>query len=164
MNVINAADRIRVLATIDPDDPLLRAELDALAEDTAQRTGMPTSMASLVLGMAQHAAGSYGLTGILALAGGTPIEWALCARTVTSGKPYIIPDATRHPVESRNPLVTMGGLRAYAGYPATVAGHVVGAICVLTDTPHHFTDDQLTTLHQAADSMTDILQRHRDGK
>ncbi|WIN00095.1 GAF domain-containing protein [Actinoplanes oblitus] len=160
--MINAADRIRILASIDLDSPALHAELDALAAATAQHTGMPTGMASIVLGMAQVAAGSYGLTGILAEAGGTPVEWALCSRVVTSGRPYIVPDTTLHPVESRNPLVTMDGLRAYAGYPVAVAGQIVGAICVLADTPHHFTDDQLVVLQQAADVMADALQRHRN--
>ena len=156
-----AVDRLRVLATIDPDDAGLRADLDSLAENTARRTGMPTSMASLVLGVAQVAAGSYGLTGVLADAQGTPIEWALCSRTVASGLPYIVPDATIHPVEARNPLVTMDGLRSYAGFPVTVAGHVIGAACVLSDTPHHFTDDELTELSHAADAMSAIIEQHR---
>ena len=161
MAVLNATARIRVLAGIDPDDPRLRADLDALAARTAHHTGMPTAMTSLVLGMAQHAAGSHGLTGILAAAHGTPVEWALCSRTVVTGRPYIVPDATIHPVEAGNPLVTMGGLRAYAGYPVAIDGQIVGAACVLGNTPHHFTDDELAAVRQASDAMTAILQRHR---
>ena len=159
--LLNTVARIRVLASIDTDDPRLRADLDALAARTAQRTGMPTAMTSLVFGMAQHAAGSYGLTGILATAHGSPVEWALCSRTVVTGRPYIVPDATIHPVEAGNPLVTMAGLRAYAGYPVTIDGHVIGTACVLGDTPHHFTDHELTTMRQAADTMTTILEHHR---
>ena len=153
-----------MVAGIDPDDPRLRADLDALAARTArtaQRTGMPTAMTSLVLGIAQQPLGSQGLTGILAAAHGTPVEWALCSRTVVTGQPYIVPDATIHPVEARNPLVTMGGLRAYAGYPVAIDGHVVGAACVLGDTPHHFTDNELAVVRQAADTMTTILEQHR---
>jgi GAF domain-containing protein len=155
------ARRLRVLAGIDLQNPRLRARLDEVATRTAQRLGMPISLASIVLDTAQYVAGSHGLTGWIAEVGGTPVEWSFCAHAVASGRPYVVPDAAADPDQAGNPLVTVDGLRSYAGVPIVVDGAVLGAHCAVGAEPHAFTEADLEILRRAADEIADLLQEYR---
>ena len=161
LDALSHPRRLSVLGSINFDNPHLRAELDRMTERTARRTGLPISLATLVLGSAQVMAGSHGVTGWLAEAGGTPAEWAFCTQAVISGEPYIVPDAVTDPVQGANPMVTVQGFGSYAGIPITIDDEVVGAHCVLDERPHHFTEAELTELRAAAEEMTSILQRYQ---
>ena len=154
--------RMRVLASIDFDNPQLRAALDRLAERTAQHTGLPIGLVTLVFDTAQMTAGSAGLDGTwIAAADGTPVEWSFCANAVATGQPYVIDDATTSE-QATNPLVTIDGINSYAGVPITVAGQIVGAHCILGTEAHHFTPDQLTHLHTAAHEAACLLHEYSD--
>ncbi|AEV86793.1 histidine kinase [Actinoplanes sp. SE50] len=151
--------RMRVLAAIDFDNPALRAGLNHVAEDTAQATGMPISLVTLVLDTSQLFAGSTSLDGCwIAAAGGTPIEWSFCVNTVTTGQPYVIPDmaASTH---AANPLVTVDNVASYAGVPIVLAGQTVGAHCIIGVTAQQFTADQLQQLHTGAQQAGALLQQ-----
>lgn len=153
--------RLQVLASINLDDPRLREELDLLATRTAQDVGLPISMITLVLDSAQLLAGAYGVDGWIAAAGGTPAEWAFCARTVIGGRPYLVPDAVNDPVQAGNPLVTQVGFGSYAGVPIVVDGEVLGAHCVIDTAAHEFTDADVAKLQQVSAEVTGILERYR---
>jgi GAF domain-containing protein len=153
--------RMRVLASIDFDDPTLRSEVDRITARTAARTAMPISMATLVLNTTQLVIGSAGLDNWISTADGTPVEWAFCAKTVTTGQPYVIPDAARSE-QAANPLVTIDGIASYAGVPIVVHGHIVGAHCIKGAEPHPFTADQLAEVHAAAQEIAALLHRYSD--
>ena len=161
MTGIADIDRIRVIAGLDLRHPQLRAELDAITTRTANRLGLPISLASIVLDTAQFLAGSHGVGGWIAEAEGTPVEWSFCAQTVASGAPYVVPDAATDPLQSGNPLVTEDGIRSYAGFPVTVDGAVLGAHCVIGTEPHDFTTADLAWLEQSAKEISELLQRYR---
>jgi GAF domain-containing protein len=161
MTTLADIDRIRVIAGLDLHNPRLRAELDAITARTAARLGVPISLASIVLDTAQLLAGSHGVTGWIAEAGGTPVEWSFCAQTVLSGDPYVVPDAATDPRQSANPLVTEDGFRSYAGFPVTVDGAVLGAHCVIGTEPRDFGPAELAELEQSATEIAELLQRYR---
>lgn len=159
---LGTAGRIRVLASIDFDNPELRAALDRLTERTAERTGLPISLATLVFTTSQMAVGSTGLAGTwVAVADGTPVEWSFCANMVTTGLPYVISDAP-HSEQATNPLVTIDGITSYAGVPVTVAGQIVGAHCIIGTEPCQFTGDQLAELASTAQEISALLQEFSD--
>ncbi|MEU4621997.1 GAF domain-containing protein [Actinoplanes sp. NPDC023801] len=153
--------RFAVLAGIDLDDPELRRRLDAIAERTAHRLGQPIGLVSMVLNTAQVFPGSYGLQGWLAEMAGTPIEWSFCVNAVTSGAPYVVPDATEDVKQAGNPLVTVDGVRSYAGVPIVVDGAILGAHCVLGPDPRAFTEADLAELRRGADEISALLEEYR---
>jgi GAF domain-containing protein len=156
------AERLRVLASIDFDNPDLRAALDRLTARTAARTGLPISLATLVFNTSQMAIGSTGLDGTwIAVADGTPVEWSFCASTITTGLPYVIGDAF-HSEQAGNPLVTIDGIASYAGVPVTVSGQIVGAHCIIGTAPHQFTPENLAELNSTAQEIAALLQEFSD--
>ena len=55
----------------------------------------------------QFFVGSHGLTGWIAEAEGTPVEWSFCGSAVLGGEPgYTVDDAETHPAHRDTPLVT----------------------------------------------------------
>src|SRR5690349_8260946 len=118
--MIHSPERLAVIGGIDLDDAELQRRLNAIAERTATRLHLPISLVSIVLDTAQVFLGAHGLHGWLADAGGTPVEWSFCANAVTSGRPYVVPDAAADPRQATNPLVTADGIRSYAGIPIVV--------------------------------------------
>jgi GAF domain-containing protein len=154
-------DRIRVIAGLDLRNPHLRAQLDAITTRTAERLGLPISLASIVLDTAQFLAGSHGVAGWIAEAEGTPVEWSFCAHAVASAAPYVVPDTAADPEQSGNPLVTEDGFRSYAGFPVTVDGAVLGAHCVIGTEPRDFTTADLAWLEESAKEISDLLERYR---
>ena len=161
MNGLDNLARAQVLAGLDLDNPALRRELDAITERTAGRLGLPISLVSFVLDTAQLLGGSHGIDGWIAAAQGTPVEWSFCANAVASGQPYIVPDATADAQQANNPLVTIDGIRSYAGVPLTLDGQILGAHCIIGTDTHNFTDADLAELRDSADEITALLQNYR---
>jgi GAF domain-containing protein len=161
MNTLDNLARMQVLASLDLDNPALRRELDAITERTASRLGLPISMVSFVLDTAQLLGGAHGIGGWVAAAQGTPVEWSFCANAVASGQPYIVPDATVDAQQASNPLVTIDGIRSYAGVPLILDGQILGAHCIMGTDTHTFTDAELAELRDSADEITALLQNYR---
>ncbi|BEL03038.1 hypothetical protein Q0Z83_012290 [Actinoplanes sichuanensis] len=159
--VLGDPARMRVLASIDFDNPELRRALDRISVRTAQRTGLPVSLVTLVLNTAQMTVGVSGLDNWVTEADGTPIEWSFCANAVISGHPYVIPDAV-HSEQAGNPLVTQDRIGSYAGVPVTLGGQIVGAHCIIGPTAHLFTTLQLAELEQAANEIAALFQQFSD--
>ncbi|MEV4283170.1 GAF domain-containing protein [Actinoplanes xinjiangensis] len=161
MNDLNDLARMQVLAGLDLDNPALRGQLDTITERTAARLGLPISLVSFVLDTSQFLGGSHGIDGWIAAAQGTPVEWSFCANAVTSGQPYIVPDATTDAQQSSNPLVTVDGIRSYAGVPLILDGQILGAHCIIGTETHTFTDADLAELRDSAEEISALLQDYR---
>ena len=154
--------RLGALAGYDWDHPDLRRGVDAISQRTATRLGLPVGMANIVLDTAQFTVGSHGVTGWIAEAGGTPVEWSFCAQTVMTSHPYVVANASVDPVQRHNPLVTIDGFTSYAGVPLIDHdGHVFGAHCVLGTSTHTFCDADLAELCDAAAEIMALAQRYR---
>lgn len=155
-------ERLAEIADLDVFRAEASARLDEYARRAAQRLGAPIGLVTIVLDGAQVLAGRHGLTGWLATAPGTPVEWSLCATTVRTRQQYVVPDAAADVEQRDNPLVTEDGIAAYAGAPLiTSRGHVVGAHCVIGTAPREFSAAELEQLTQMADEVVAELESWR---
>lgn len=155
-------ERMRTLAAYDLFHPGLQEHLDRIAARSAQKLRAPVSMASILLDSAQLVIGRHGLPDTGSHLQGTPAEWALCTHTVLGARPYRLTDNTADALHAGNPMLTMTGLRSYAGVPLhSDNGHILGAHCVLDAAARHFTDEDLAILTEGAADIMRILDRHR---
>jgi len=153
--------RLRVVASINLDDPDLRDELDLITDRTATATSAPVSLITVVRDDAKVVSGSHGLTGWLKDSGGTPLQWAFCAATVATGRPCIITDTANDEVHRNNPLVTRLGFAAYAGQPIYLDGQIVGAHSIIDTTPRTFTEREMHEIAEGSWAAAAILARYR---
>ncbi|GAA1622222.1 GAF domain-containing protein [Actinoplanes couchii] len=154
--------RIKEIAEYDIYSTDLRARLDTLAECSARLVEAPVSLVSVVLDTSQFIIGSYGVSGWVAYAQGTPAEWAICTHTVLAGKPYCVVDVLEDPEHAENPLVRMTGMRSYLGVPLIgFGGQTLGAMCVIDARPRVFTDVDKAVLDDGAEQAMKLLEAHR---
>ncbi len=155
--------RIAAIGAYDLDAPGLRATLDQFAQRAAERLDVRTGLVSIVLDTAQFLAGTYGVEGSwFAESDGTPIEWAFCASVVRTGQPYLVTDATVDELQHDNPLVTIDGIRSYAGAPLIDPdGLVLGSCCAIGDTPRDFVAEEIADLQLLAAEIVAELEQHR---
>ena len=92
----------------------------------------PIALVSLVAAERQWFKARVGLE-----AAETPVEHSVCAHALSVDELLIVPDLTRDPRTSANPLVTgEAGLRFYAGAVLRTAdGHALGSLCVIDRKP-----------------------------
>lgn len=145
---------------------LTASEVDEVLEEITERAatalGLPISLVTVLFAEAQHFAASHGLEGWKLEAGGTPVEWSFCAKAIEGSEPYVIEDATRHPLFRDNPLVTQDGVQCYAGIPlVTSTGHALGTLCVLGTEERSFSRDELDTLRRLADKAVARIEARR---
>lgn len=139
-----------------------RTLCDKAARRVSDRLRAPVVGVSVVLEGAQVFVGQVGLQGWLGQVRGTPVEWSLCATTLRTRQPYFVPDAGHDVVQRTNPLVRHDGLQSYAGVPLlTSEGHVLGAACVLGDTPRTFDEREVAQLEDIARSLVADLEARR---
>lgn len=159
---LGVPERIREIAGYDLYAAELRTTLDDLAERSARTVQAPVSLVSIMLGTSQFIIGSYGVSGWVAYAQGTPAEWAMCTHTVLAGEPYRVVDAREDSRHAGNPMVRMTGLRSYLGVPLIgFGGHTLGAHCVIDSRPRVFGDTDRQVLIDAAAEVMTLLDAHR---
>ncbi|HEY0776629.1 MAG TPA: GAF domain-containing protein [Gemmatirosa sp.] len=142
------------LATADDDDVLR-----ALARTAAERLAAPTALINVVYDDAVGVLSAHGLDGWIHEAGGVPIEWSFCRYPVAQGTVFAVGDLAQNPTTQDNPLVTIDGVRTYAGAPlVTARGERVGALCVLGGEPRRFSDADLVALRALADAVVRYLE------
>lgn len=142
----------------DQPDPIL----DEIARQTAERFGMPISLVSILLDGSQCFAASHGLQGWAEEAQGTPVEYSFCAFAVRSRDLFVVEDATAHALVRSNPVVTIDGIRSYAGAPLmTSRGQILGTLCVVGTEPRKFSSEDLDDLRGLGQRVVDHLERRR---
>jgi PAS domain S-box-containing protein len=77
-----------------------------------------------------------------------PREYSFCSRAIQQNELFVVPDATKDERFAQNPFVTgETNLRFYAGAPLiTPEGQVIGALCVIDQTPRELTAEQKEAL------------------
>jgi PAS domain S-box-containing protein len=131
--------------------------LDRLAELAARLLGTPSGQIALLTDV-QHIAAGVGL-GSGAVGSETPLEDSLCTVTAAGTGPLVVTDARADERVSALPPVTSGQVGAYLGTPLTSsAGRVVGALCVFDQTPREWSDSDVATLRQLAESTVTELE------
>lgn len=130
---------------------LTSAGTDRILQDActeaANALGLPIGLVTVVLDEAQHFAAQHGLHGWMEEANGTPVEWSFCRFSVATKEEFVVEDAAHHALVQQNPLVTMDGLRCYAGIPLISSrGFALGSFCVAGTESRRFSDGDLMTL------------------
>ncbi|WP_437498467.1 GAF domain-containing protein [Sorangium sp. So ce1099] len=120
---------------------LLHDEADALLDASVARAAelaeAPMALVSLVVRHIQLFRAHHGLPPELCVSCATSRSNSFCQLVVRDEAPLVIEDAARDERVPRE-LVERYGIRAYAGVPLRVRGHVVGSLCVLDVVPRRF--------------------------
>jgi GAF domain-containing protein len=158
-DVLHDRKRLEALAELDLDEISRDGTLRRIVDEAADELDLPVSLLSLVLDQSQIFPLSRGLTGWLAEAQGSPVEWSFCVNAVRSELPFVVEDAREHPAVKNIPLVEQDGIRCYAGIPLRARnGSIVGTLCVIGPEERIFTEDDLQILRQLADRATRRIQ------
>ena len=161
-DVLRDPARLAEIAALGLTAPEVDAILQQTVEEAAVALHLPTALVSVVMGEAQYFAAEHGLTGWMAEAHGTPVEWSFCANAVQSGEPFVVEDATVHPLVKDNPLVRLENLRCYAGIPLITAnGHTLGTLCVIGYEARSFTEAELDVLRGLAKKAIERIEARR---
>ena len=159
---LHHAARLQEIADLDLLSPEVDAELEDMARAAATYCELPVAMVSVILDDAQFIAAMHGVQGWVKDARGHPAEWSFCRTAVETRAPFVVADATLHPITTSNPMVTLEGVRCYAGIPLiTSKGHAIGTFCVAGGTPRDFSDDDLDVLRRLARSAMTRIEARR---
>lgn len=150
--------RVEAVGTLLPRCKGTPAALQEFIDHVADVLRAPCAGVSLILTDAGILVATHGVGGWLAEAGGMPAEWAPCATVVRTDVPLLITDTHDDPRHTTNPLVTITGVRSYAGVPLRLNGQPVGSLCVLSGDPDAFDDTDLDTLTGLAPRAVALLQ------
>jgi GAF domain-containing protein len=162
LSALRQRERLQEIA----DLGLTRADTDAILQEVcteaAQALGLPIGLVTVVLDEAQHFAAQHGLEGWLAEANGTPVEWSFCRFSVATKADFVVQDAEQHRLVQSSPLVTMDGLRCYAGIPLISSrGHALGSFCVAGTETREFSEEDMATLRGFADTALARIEARR---
>ena len=161
-DVLRDPARLAEIAALGLTAPEVDAVLQETVNEAAAALHLPTALVSVVMGEAQYFAAEHGLTGWMAEAHGTPVEWSFCANAVQSGDPFVVEDAEAHPLTKDNPLVQFENLRCYAGIPLTTAnGHTLGTLCVIGHERRSFSEAELDVLRGLAKKAVERIEARR---
>lgn len=149
---VRAVDRLVDVARLGLDREAGHQYLHDIVNTVACRLDAPLALIDVLLNEAQVMLAAVGpVPDWVNEAGGLPVEWSFCQRLVAERTPAAIDDLTADPVFRDNPLVTVGGVRAYAGAPlVSHHGQVLGGVCVLDVKPRSFDPDEVAFLEEMA--------------
>lgn len=161
--ILQQRERLQEIAELRLTEPDVRATLQEICERAAAEMQLPIGLVSIVLDEAQYFVARVGIGGWMDEAAGTPAEWSFCRFGVATQQPLVVEDATSHPLVHANPLVTIEGLRCYAGVPlVTSRGHAIGSFCVAGADSREFSEAEIARLRvYAAEAMDRIEARRR---
>jgi GAF domain-containing protein len=163
LDPVTSFDRLAEIAALDLFSPRAQAILDRFARRAAERFDLPVGLITIVLDDAQVMAGAHGLAGWLAEVRGVPLEWSFCQTPVRTGQRHVITNAAVDARHRDNPLVTVEGVRSYAGSPlVTSRGQVLGSCCVLGNEVRTFTTQELDDLDAMAAEAVALIEATRE--
>ena len=124
--------------------------LDVVASMTAEGLAVPSAAVSLLGRDEQLLAGCTGAPE--AVERWRPVGRSICKFTVVSGIPFIVDNATTHPLLADHPAVLSGEIGAYAGIPLFSGDdQAVGTLFAWDRRPRLWTRGQIMVLHDMAD-------------
>lgn len=154
--------RLQEIADLD----LVREEADSVLQqlvvDVAQAMNLPIAMVTVILDEAQFNAATHNVTGWVAEAQGMPIEWSFCANSVRTREAFVFENGATDPRVKDNPLVTVEGVRCYAGVPLISSrGYVLGNLCVVGAEERSFSEKDIATLRSFTERAVAHIETRR---
>jgi len=155
-------ERLQEIASLGLTSAETDRVLQELCTEAANALGLPIALVTVVLDEAQHFAAQHGLDGWMEEANGTPVEWSFCRFSVATKNEFVVEDAEHHGLVQDNPLVTMDGLRCYAGIPLISSrGFALGSFCVAGKEPRDFSERDLATMRGFAATAIARIEARR---
>ncbi len=131
--------------------------LDRLAALASRLLGTPASQISLLTDVQLVAAGAGLAPGVVGSEG--PLQDSLCTVTAAGNAPLVVTDAFADERVRDLPAVESRAVGAYLGVPLTGHdGSLIGALCVYGPEPRAWSDTDVATLLQLADSAVTELE------
>jgi GAF domain-containing protein len=151
----NENDRLAELIWFQILDTPPEESFDRITRIAARVMDVPVALVSLVDKDRQWFKSACGLT-----VSETARDDAFCSHTILQRKPLVVEDARKDDRFKNSRLVTAyPRVRSYAGIPlVTENGFALGALCVVDMRPRIFTDDQIATLQDLADTVMDLMR------
>ena len=149
--VLSAPDRLRALRRSGLMDSQAEEVFDRATRLAGRVLGVPVGLLSLVDDQRQFFKAQSGLEGWAAAQRGTPLSHSFCQHVVASDAPLVVRDARAEPLVQCNLAVEDLRVIAYIGVPVHApGGHVLGALCAISDEPQDWTDDDVENLRDIA--------------
>lgn len=157
---VRSLERLADVARLGLDREMDRRYLHDIVERAAELLDTPFAVIDVLLDDAQVFLDGVGpMPDWIRESGGTPLEWAFCGPLVRDRVPRTMGDLTAEPLFQNSPLVTIAGVRAYAGAPLiSRTGQVLGGLCGLDLQPRSFGPQELAELQQLADETVGRLE------
>ena len=131
--------------------------LDRLVRLATRLLGTPSGQVSLLTDVQRVAAGAGLAPGSLGSEG--PLAESLCSVTAGNGSALVVPDAWNDERVHDLPPVSSGEIGAYLGIPLVEGGgQVIGALCVFGPEARAWSDGDIDTLHELAESAVTELE------
>ncbi|MBO6527723.1 EAL domain-containing protein [Erythrobacter sp.] len=150
----NETERLLTLQRLDLLEGEAEQEISDLVEHAAKVLGGSMAMVSLIDAKNQCFFARYG-TDLKQ----TPREQSFCQHCVAQRAPLLIDDATTDSRFEDNPLVTGDPqIRSYVGIPIRApSGIELGALCVISQKPNAFGDEQVELLRPLAGAVEGFI-------
>jgi signal transduction histidine kinase len=160
-HIIEDAARLSALRALCLLDTPAEPAFDRLTRLVCRLLDVPVSLVSLVDADRQFFKSQIGLPEPYATLCETNLSHSFCQHTVATTDPLIITDAREHPLVHDNPAIQDLNVIAYLGIPlVTTDGHAIGSLCAIDHEPRVWSDDDIATLSDLAQSvMTEIELR-----
>lgn len=154
------ADRLRALEHYRLGGIGRERPFDHITQFAADLFDVPMSLVSIVGSDTQCFRGACGIDETH-----TSRDVAFCAFAILQPEVMVVPDATKDPRFSGNPLVTgPPHVRFYAGAPLRVAnGQPLGTLCIVDYKPRDFSDGDRHRLAQLARTVIDLIELRVEG-
>lgn len=139
--------RLQVLESLAVCDLASLPELDRITRLAARHFRVPIAMVNLVAAELQWTRSAHG-----EVPRTLPRDVSFCTHTILRDEPFVIQDAREDVRFVGNPLVVMPqGLVFYAGCPIrSLAGHPLGALCLIDHQPREFSESDAQDLQDFA--------------
>ncbi|ASY57498.1 sensor histidine kinase [Sinorhizobium sp. CCBAU 05631] len=154
-DTLGSRERLSVLHAAAPDMTVADSDFEPLARLAASLFDAPIALVTLVDHEWEWFKAAVGTTETRART-----EESFCAHAIGDRGPFLVLDASAHPVLRHNRKVAQAPfLRFYAGAPIVLGGQAVGTVCVLDGTPRaEIAAKQLDALQEIADAAASLLK------
>ncbi|MEU4625410.1 ATP-binding protein [Actinoplanes sp. NPDC023801] len=150
--LLKSPSRLQAVAGTRRGQPTMPVPLDAVARMAAHLVQAPMAVVSLAE-PEEEFLGSYGLTESLTARRGTG-KHLVYANVAGADAPLAVPDMAADAEFAEHPMLTSHGIRAFAGVPLRDEhARQVGALTVLDDKPHTWTENDLSTLVEITEML-----------